>query len=111
MGRDADMHETPLGKELPERCGAGVAEDGVHAAGEHRRHPSALLAEARVPDGVNTTMNAVQALRAHASQAAALVDAGAFQLRDRNDSVLVCRDPGNEGVRCRVGNFPSHVGG
>jgi hypothetical protein len=43
VGRNGDVHETPLGNELPERRRAGVAQDRFRAAGEHRCHPSSLL--------------------------------------------------------------------
>ncbi len=38
-----------------------MTEDGAFAMSEDGRHPSALIAEAAVADGVNTAMNAVQA--------------------------------------------------
>jgi hypothetical protein len=76
------VHKTPLGKELPERRRARMAENRVRAAREHGRHPSALLAEATVPHGVNTAMKAVEALGLHSPQAPAFVDSGAFELGD-----------------------------
>jgi hypothetical protein len=108
--RNGHVHETPLGKELPERRGAGVTEDGIGAAGEHRRHPWAFLAEAPMPDGVHTAMKAVEALGGDASPSTALVDAGAFELCNGDHAVLVRRNPGNDGVRMVVGEFPSHGG-
>jgi hypothetical protein len=38
-----------------------VAEDGILAAGQHRRQPPPFVAQAPVADGVNTAMNTVQA--------------------------------------------------
>jgi hypothetical protein len=38
-----------------------MAEDGPIAAGQDRRHPSPLIAEVRVADGVDATVDAVQA--------------------------------------------------
>jgi hypothetical protein len=75
------MDETPLGKELPERGGAGVAKNRVWAAGEHRRHPSALLAEPEVPDGVNTAMKAMQPLGLDAARHTPAMNAGTLELR------------------------------
>jgi hypothetical protein len=107
---DGDMHEPPLGKELPECGGAGVTEDGVRAAGEHRCHPSAFLAEAPVADGVHSAMKAVQALGLSARSTPAIMDTRAFELRKGDHAVLVRRKPGNDGVRIVVGEFPSHGG-
>lgn len=77
-----DVHRTPLGKELPQRGRTGVAEDSIGTAGERRGHPSPLLAEAAVPEGVHTAVNAVQALRGGAASPASLVDAGLLELRE-----------------------------
>lgn len=107
---DRDVYKTPLGKELPQRSRADVAEDGVGPASEHRRHPSPSLAESLVPDGVNTSMKAVQALGCYAAPATPLVDTCAFELRKRDHPVLISRNPGNDGVRSGVGAFPTHVG-
>jgi hypothetical protein len=107
---DGDMHEPPLGKELPECGGAGVTEDGVRAAGEHRCHPSPFLAESLVSDGVHTAMNAVQALGCHTAPATPLVDTCASELHKRDHAVLIGRNPGNDSVRTGVGEFPTHVG-
>ena len=63
-----------------------------------------------VPDGVNTAVNAVQALGAHTSQTPTFVDAGTFELRERDDAVLVGRNSGNERVRGAIGEFPTHGG-
>ena len=111
LSPNGDVHETPLGKELPERGGTGVAEDGIRPAGEHGRHPPSLLAKPLVPDGVNTAMKAVQALGLYAPQAPAFVDSGAFELGDRHHAVLVRRESSDCGVRIPFGEFPTHVGG
>ena len=111
LSPNGDVHETPLGKELPERGGTGVAEDGIRPAGEHGRHPPSLLAKPLVPDGVNTAMKAVQALGLYAPQAPAFVDSGAFELGDRHHAVLVRRESSDCGVRFPFGEFPTHVGG
>jgi hypothetical protein len=63
-----------------------------------------------VSDGVNTAMKAVQALGLDAGPSTALADTGAFELREGDHTVLVRRNPGNDGVRIVVGEFPSHVG-
>jgi hypothetical protein len=100
------VDETPLGKELPERSGAGVAEDGVRAAGEHRRHPSPLLAEPRVSDGVHPAMNAVQALCHNEAGHALALNTQPLKLIERHDPVLICRNPGDLGG---LGEFLTHV--
>jgi hypothetical protein len=50
----------------PELGGTEVAEDRVVAARENGRHPSASLAESAVTDGLNTTVNRVEAPGARA---------------------------------------------
>jgi hypothetical protein len=107
---NGDVHKSPLGKELPERGGTGVAEYGIGAAGEYSCHPPALLAEPQVPDGVNTAMYAVQAPCVHAAPPGSVVDTSVLELCYRDHAVLVSRNPGNEGVRIGVGEFSSHVG-
>ena len=102
------MNETPLGKELPERRRADVAEDGIRAAGEHGCHPSPLLAEAEVPDGVDPAMNAVKSLRGDTASPTLLVNPRLLELRERDDAVLIRRKPGNEGVASGIGEFPFH---
>lgn len=61
-------------------------------------------------DGVNTAMKAVQALGIDAAATSALPDAAALELLERHHTVLIGRNPGNEGVRIGVGEFPSHGG-
>jgi hypothetical protein len=104
--RNGDVDETPLGKELPKRGGAGVAEHGVGPAGEHRRHPPALLAEPAVSDGVNTAMKAMQLLCLHAPGQALAVNAKTLKLRYRHDAMLIRRKPSDLGG---VGEFLTHV--
>jgi hypothetical protein len=87
--RSGDVHETPLGKELPERGGADVAEHGARAAGENRRHPPPLLAEPTMPDGVHTAMNAVQLLGPNASRQALTPNPEPLELSDRHNTMLV----------------------
>jgi hypothetical protein len=99
-----------LGKESPEAGGADVAEDGAGAARENRRHPDSLHAESRMPNRINTAMNAVKPRCLDAPRAAALMDSGALELLERDHAVLTRRNSGNEGVRIGVGAFPSHVG-
>ena len=83
---DGDVHRTPLGKELPQRGRTCVAEDSIGTAGERRGHPSPLLAEAAVPEGVHTAVNAVQALPGHGGLR--LLDAGLLELREPDHAGL-----------------------
>jgi hypothetical protein len=104
------VDETPLGKELPERGRAGMAENCVLAAREHGRHPSAFLAEPKVADGVNTAMKAVQALGAYAARHTPAMNARALELSQGNDAVLVGRQACYDGVLASVATFCTHVG-
>jgi hypothetical protein len=106
---DGDVHETPLGKELPERRRAGVTENRIRAAGEHGRHPSAFLAEAAMADGVNTAMNAVQPLGLDAPSDALAPNSESLELGERNHAVLIGRKPCDRGVLGGVGKFLTHV--
>jgi hypothetical protein len=60
-----------------------------------------------MPHRINPAMNAVETLRLDATPAAAIVNSGALELRDRDDAMLARRNSGNETV---TGDFPSHVG-
>jgi hypothetical protein len=75
------MDETPLGKELPEGGGAGVAQHRLRAAGEHCRRPSAFLAEAQVTHGVKTAMKRMQTLGGDAARHTPAMNAGSLELR------------------------------
>jgi hypothetical protein len=47
--------------DCPQLAGTQVAEYSSFAAGEHGRHPPAFMAESGVANGINTTMNRVEA--------------------------------------------------
>ncbi len=47
-------------QELPKDCRGGVAQDGMFAASEHRRHEAAVEAEAAVADGVDAAVDSVE---------------------------------------------------
>ena len=49
-----------LWQQLPEGGGAAMAQDGALSTGQNRRHPSALVAQARVPDRIDAPMDAMQ---------------------------------------------------
>jgi hypothetical protein len=87
---------------------AHVAEDGPFAAREHRRHPSALIAQAAMPDGVNTTMNAVEAAGFHSTGHTGWGKASGRDLRGAQDAVLVRSKPRDPGVRAAIVDFFSH---
>lgn len=61
-------------------------------------------------DGVNTAMNAVQALCLDATGSAPIVDPSLIELRNGNHAVLIRGKSGDELVRIGIGAFPSHGG-
>jgi hypothetical protein len=86
-----------------------VTQHGALAAGEHRRHPPTFVAEAGVADGVNASMNAMQAGGDDAAVNCTRGETGGAKLRNRNNATLPSGDPGNEGVRIRFVAFCPHV--
>ena len=62
-GRDVDEARAAR-PELPERGGAGVAQDGAGTAGEDRGHPAPTGGQERVADGVDALVQAVETSRA-----------------------------------------------
>src|SRR5215210_3276537 len=93
----------------PKLSGTDVAEDGAVAAGQYRRHPSTSLAEPRVPDGINTAVNAVQSPGMLAIRDAAGRKPCIQELWSRDHAVLSCGDPGNCGVRRGFVAFLRHI--
>lgn len=82
---------------LPEKCGAEVTEYCALAAGEHGRHPEALLRQLSVPDGVHASMDPMQPPALHPVRHRGLSEPDLVQLRDRHDPVL---PPGEDRERC-----------
>jgi hypothetical protein len=78
----------------PELGGALVGEDGGWAEGEGCRLPAASAAEASVADGVDASVDAVEATGAHAPRHAVPGEPARQQLRNVDHSVL---PPGNSG--------------
>jgi hypothetical protein len=62
-----------------------------------------------VPNRVNPSMNAKQALRPDAASQALAADPRTVELLERDDAVLVSGNPGDEGIRIEVGEFLTHV--
>ncbi len=108
IARNGHMREPPLGEQLPERSRAGVAQNGLGSTGKHRRQASPFLAQPDVPDRVNTAMNAVQAAGSFPRGSALAANSEFFELRERDNAVLVRRQPGDRGVRSAVGEFCMH---
>jgi hypothetical protein len=86
-----------------------VAEHAGFTAGKHRRQPPASIAQASVPDRINTTMKGVESVGLEASVGSRLGDAGVTELSDRDHPVLARRKTGNEGVGIRFGALVPHV--
>lgn len=90
LSRDGDVRNRRPGRgwgracaaglDAPESCRAGVAEHGLGPAGEHRRHPDALPAQSWMPNGVNPSMNTVQAPGPDSPVEALAADASAVEL-------------------------------
>lgn len=59
--RDSDLNQSRCGPKAPKGRRASMAEHHTGAAGQNRRHPSPLIADFGVADGVDPTVNAVQA--------------------------------------------------
>jgi hypothetical protein len=97
-------------KEAPELGSAQVAENRLGAAGEYGCHPQPFATQAWVPDGVDTSMNAVQALLVEAAAASPPADAGFLQLLHRDNPVLLRGEAGDECFRSFWGAFPTHLG-
>jgi hypothetical protein len=87
-----------------------VTENRLGAAGENRRHPFTLLAESSVPNGVNTSMNAVQALGLHTPGHTPAMNASTLELRQGNDAMLVCGQACDCCLRSSVVTLRTHVG-
>jgi|GEM_PF-5501175 len=69
-----------------------MAENGLIAAGQHRRHPPPLDREAGVAHRVDTVVNPVQAACSDSVKDMVLVEPGASQLCDGHHAVLPRRD-------------------
>jgi hypothetical protein len=63
-----------------------------------------------MPDGIDPAMKTMQAASSHAPHAPTLVNAYPFELHQGDNSVLIRGDPGDQGIRGIVGEFPTHVG-
>jgi hypothetical protein len=60
-------------------------------------------------DGINTAMNAVEAIELYAAVGARLGDTHTSELFDRDNTVLSRRKTGNESVRTRIVALVPHV--
>jgi hypothetical protein len=79
-------------------CRRATAQPRLGAAGEHRRQIVRLRARRAVPGPIDAAVHAVQ--RAGTDAAADLLrrDARPEQLRARDHTVLLAREPGDHGV-------------
>ena len=108
-GWDGDVDGAVDGlEELPEDCGGDVTDDGSLTAGEHRRHEAAVEAEARVADGVDAAVDAVELATCDSIADGPRSQASAFDLRSRSYTMLAIGDSGDLSVG-RV-EFLTHVG-
>ena len=107
---DRDVGEAGWVEDFPVSSGGAVAEDGFWAAGEHRRHPSSLLAEAVMADGVDAAVDAMEALGLDATGHAAPANPGVCKLGEGDHPVLACGDLRDHPVRVGAGAFCTHVG-
>ena len=96
-------------KKAPQRGCAPVAEDGGLAAGKHRRHPPAFVAEPGMADRVNAAMDTMQASRPPVSPNRRFAQSGVAELANRDDAVLLRCHGGDCCVWC--GAFLPHGGG
>ena len=86
-----------------------MTEDCVGAAGEHRRKPLALSAEAGVPDGVDTTVHPVESTRLYPNDPPLAANPGQLELVQPDHPMLSRRDARDNGVRTGLGAFCIHV--
>ena len=85
-----DVHSIDLQiDEAPERRCAPVAEDRPLSAGQHRRDPTSVAPKPRVADGIDATVDPVQAAVFQPTLEAAWPEADGEQLLASHDSVLV----------------------
>jgi malate dehydrogenase (oxaloacetate-decarboxylating) len=92
----------------PDGRRAAVAHGRPITQREHRRDAPTFKGESRVPDGINTAMNAVEATGLDAARDAAVADAGVSKLRRADHAVLVRCDPRGHSVP--IGGFRPHTG-
>ena len=90
---------TVASEQVPEFGRAAMTEDRADATGDNRRHPNALVAQTRVPDGVDAAMDPVQPSRCNPTCDCAAVEPARSELVDRSDPVLPCGNPGDGSVR------------
>ena len=91
-----------------------MAQDRSRTAGEQRRSLTAVRGGHRVPDQIDATVNFVQPPVAQSSVDVVASDPGAEKLTSGDDTVLACRELGNqpvttvsEGLVCHVQTNPS----
>jgi hypothetical protein len=86
-----------------------MAEHSARRKSKDGRHPTTFPAQASVSDGIDGPMNTVQTARPYAAGDALAANPRAFELGERDDSVLVAGKASNEGVRISVVEFLTHV--
>jgi hypothetical protein len=83
-----------------------VAEHSLRSTREHRRYPAAPLAEPRVTNGMDASMNTVESASAHPTGDAVAVNPGHTQLGEGDHPALTRGDLGKPGLGS--GGFLSH---
>jgi hypothetical protein len=87
-----------------------MAEDCVVAEGQDACHPPALIAQPRVPNGIDPAMDSVKSTCGNPLRDATWMESGMSQLR-RCDYPMLARRYACDGfVRRRLGEFLPHRG-
>jgi hypothetical protein len=103
--RDRDVDRSRCGRQQsPNGCCGPVAENSSIAASQHGRHPSAVLAQPGMADGVHTAMDPMQAPDAKPATNTTTVDSRVHQLGNGDHPTLPDCDPRHNRVRwCAFG--------
>src|SRR6476619_4860548 len=96
-------------KHPPRLGGAPVAEGGILTTRHDRRHPSPLIAQTGVSNGIHTTEDAVESSGRNPARYRALIEAGRAELLDRGDPMLPGGDPSHRGIPAIPDAFVSHA--
>jgi hypothetical protein len=92
----------------PELGGAAITEDGVGSTREHRRHPTALVAQPGVANRVDASMDAVNPACIDSTGDSAGAQSGGTELRASDYSVLARCELGEDAIGS--GAFCPHTG-
>jgi hypothetical protein len=99
---DALSGRSGLWKEAPQTGGADVAKDRTGPTGENGSHPLTFITQSSVPDGIDTSMDAVKTVGANPRSSALPMYADALELAERDHTVLSGRNTSDRGVRVEL---------